>query len=438
MISRNRCFALLLATAFVCGSPAQQTPVAFQHVRLFDGLQTTQDTTVVISSGAIQSVAADAVIPPGAQVIDGQGKTLLPGLIDAHVHIHGPLNLEEALVFGVTTELDMMSNPRMDASLHQRENSQWADFRAAGILATVPGGHGTEYGVAIPTIEKPTEAEAWVDARIREGSDYIKLVYGDSTIFGGRMPRPTLSKKTMAAIIVAAHARGKLTIVHINTEEDARDALDAGADGLAHLFFGSSVRKDFGAFVASHHAFVIPTLNVLSGTCDSIPVGEALTKDADLKPWLTTGQQRRLSEGRRAANMQRGGSLIGLPFVSCEGAHKAIPLLLAANVPVLVGTDAPNMGTAHGVSMHGELEELVKYGMTPQQALASATSLAAVQFHLAGRGRILPGMRADLLLVNGDPTQTIRDTRKIAGIWKAGTEVHRERPQGEGNDGIEQ
>ncbi len=417
---------------------AQQTPVAFQHVRLFDGLHTTPDTTVIIAGGVIQAVAPDATIPPEAHIIDGSGKTLLPGLIDAHVHIHGPLNLQEAIVFGVTTELDMMSSPAMDASLRQHENSQWADFRAAGILATVPGGHGTEYGFAIPTIEKPQDAEAWVDARIREGSDYIKLVYGDSTIFGGRMPRPTLSKKTMAAIIAAAHARNKLTIVHINTENDARDALDAGADGLAHLFFGATVRKDFGAFVAAHHAFVVPTLNVLSGTCDAVPLGASLTGNPDLKPWLTAGQQKRLREGRRAANMQRGAAFVGAPSVSCEGAHRAIPLLLAANVPILVGSDAPNLGTAHGVTMHGELEQLVKDGMTPEQALASATSVAAVQFHLAGRGRIVPGMRADLLLVNGDPTHTIQDTRKIAGVWKAGAELRREVPHGESNEGAEQ
>lgn len=415
---------------------AQTTPVAFQHVRLFDGHQTTQDTTVVISGGAIQAVAPDAPVPANATIIDGHGKTLLPGLIDAHVHIHGALSLEEALVMGVTTELDMMSQPRMDAMLHQQENSQWADFRAAGILATVPGGHGTEYGVAIPTIDKPQQAEAWVQARIHEGSDYIKLVYGDSTIFGGRFPMPTLDKKTMAAIITAAHAHDKLAIVHINTEQDARDALNAGADGLAHLFFGSGVSKDFGSFVAAHHAFVVPTLSVLSGMCDPTPVGASLTRDPNLQPWLTDGQQRRLKQGRRMMNTQRGMPF-GMQTVSCTGAYKAVAQLVAANVPVLVGSDAPNLGTAHGVTVHGEMEELVKTGMTAEQVLASATSVTALQFHLAGRGSVMPGMRADLLLVNGDPTKNIRDTRNIVGIWKAGVEVRRTRPTAEGNDGIQ-
>jgi cytosine/adenosine deaminase-related metal-dependent hydrolase len=417
-------------------SMAQTTPLAFQHVRLFDGHQTTEDTTVVIARGAIQAVAPDAPVPPGATVIDGHGKTLLPGLIDAHVHIHGALSLEEALVMGVTTELDMMSGPRMDAMLHQQENSQWADFRAAGILATVPGGHGTEYGTAIPTIDKPQQAEAWVQARIQEGSDYIKLVYGDSTIFGGRFPMPTLDKKTMAAIITAAHAHDKLAVVHINTEQDARDGLNAGADGLAHLFFGAGVSKDFGTFVAAHHAFVIPTLSVLSGTCDPIPVGASLTRDPNVQPWLMEGQKRRLKEGRRMMNTQRGMPF-GMQTVSCTGAYKAVAQLVAANVPILVGSDAPNLGTAHGATVHGEMEELVKAGMTPEQVLASATSLAALQFHLAGRGSVLPGMRADLLLVNGDPTKNISDTRNIVGIWKAGAEVHRTRPTAEGNDGIQ-
>jgi hypothetical protein len=96
--------------------------------------------------------------------------------------------------------------------------SGMADFWSAGDLATVPGGHGTEYGRIIPTITSPKEAQAWVDDRIAEGSAYIKIVYDDASEYGLRRIWPTLSKQTMIAIIDAAHKRGRLAVVHIGSQ----------------------------------------------------------------------------------------------------------------------------------------------------------------------------------------------------------------------------
>jgi imidazolonepropionase-like amidohydrolase len=104
----------------------------------------------------------------------------------------------------------------------------------------------------------------------------------------------------------------------------------------------------------------------------------------------------------------------------------AIPPLAAAHVRILAGTDAGNPGTAPGISMHGELEYLVKAGLTPEQALAAATSVSADTFHLTDRGRIASGLRADLVLVNDDPTSEITATRDIVEAWKAGIPVDRQ------------
>src|SRR5437764_1217104 len=95
-------------------------------------------------------------------------------------------------------------------------------------------------------------------------------------------------------------------------------------------------------------------------------------------------------------------------------------------VPILTGTDAGNPGTAPGASLHGELEYLVEAGLTPFQALVTATSATATAFRLPDRGRIAPGLRADLVLVNGDPTGDIRATRDIHEIWKAGVPLDRQ------------
>ena len=396
-------------------SYAQKTPILFQHVRVFDGTEVLPDADVLIDQGKIQAVGPN--LPVGsAKVVDGAGKTLLPGLIDAHVHVHGAETLEQALIFGVTTEFDMMMSPLREYELKSEENDRRASFFSAGFPATVPGGHGTEYGMAVPTIVLSSDAARFVDARLREGSDYIKIMYTAGVSYGRRNPRPSISKQTMAAVIAAAHERHRLTVVHIGSVEGARDAIDAGADGLAHLFHGSSCPRDFAPFVASHHAFVIPTLSVLHAVCGPESSGKRLISDPNLSPYLTGENISRLKETFPSADS-------GL--ISCKGAAQAIPQLQAAGVPILAGTDAPNPGTTYGASLHGELELYVEAGLTPTQALIAATFTPARVFHLPDRGRIAPGLRADLLLVNGHPDEDIKATRDIVAVYKNGSEVDR-------------
>lgn len=109
--------------------------------------------------------------------------------------------------------------------------------------------------------------------------------------------------------------------------------------------------------------------------------------------------------------------------LSCAGADQAVGQLKAAGVPILAGSDAGNPGTAQGATVHGEMELLVRDGLTPVEALRAATSAAATVFHLNDRGRIAPGKRADLVLIDGDPAKDITNSRNIVAVWKAGHQV---------------
>ncbi|MEA2326435.1 MAG: hypothetical protein QOE68_1394, partial [Thermoanaerobaculia bacterium] len=142
--------------------------------------------------------------------------------------------------------------------------------------------------------------------------------------------------------------------------------------------------------------------------------GTSLNTDAHLAPYLSSDEMTNLKTSFPKAK--------GL---SLANAFEAVQQLKKAGVPILAGTDSPNPGTAHGASMHRELELLVKSGLTPIEALTSATSLPAKQFKLNDRGRIAAGLRADLLLVDGDPTTDILATRNIAGVWKNGAMLDR-------------
>jgi imidazolonepropionase-like amidohydrolase/ABC-type multidrug transport system permease subunit len=400
----------------VNGQAPASTTTAIVNVRVFDGEKVLPRATVVIDAGRIRAVGAEVVAPTGARVVEGRGRTLLPGLIDAHTHSWGDA-LERALVFGVTTNLDMFTEWHWAADRRKEQTggsaAARADLFSAGTLITAPGGHGTEYGMVIPTLTRPEEAAAFVDARLAEGSDFIKAVYDDGSGFGMRWP--TLDQPTLAAVAKAARARGRLAVVHVTRRQAALEALEAGADGLVHLFADEAPPPDFGTRVAARHAFVIPTLTVIESTTGK-PSGAVLADDARLQPFLTPFEVQSL---RRAFPVREGAAR--------DLAHpqRAIALLKAAGVPILAGTDAPNPGTAHGASIHRELELLVGAGLTPAEALAAATSVPARAFKLEDRGRIQAGLRADLVLVDGDPTADVTATRAIVAVWKGGHELER-------------
>jgi hypothetical protein len=291
--------------------------------------------------------------------------------------------------------------------------SDWADLLSAGALVTAAGGHGTEYGLKIPTITGPEEAQAYVDARISEGSDYIKIIYDDGGSYG--LSIPTVSKETLAGVIRAARTRSKLSLVHAVSYREAQDAIECGCSGPAHLFTDQVPKADFGAFVAQAKAFVIPTLTVLE-SITGVPSGVSLLAHPQFTPYFMEGDK---------ANLKR--SFLVLPGFSqnYRAAEEAVRQLKAAGVPILAGSDAPNFGTAHGASLHRELELLVQAGLSPTEALAAATSVPAVTFGLTDRGRIKTGSRADLLLVQGNPVADIRATRNIVRIWKCGAALNR-------------
>ena len=413
-------FSVLAVGLFAATAGAQSTFI-IRDVRLFDGERVTDGRSVLVRDGVVAGVGGSALAAAaGTPIVDGRGRTLLPGLIDAHVHLSdsADADLRQAASLGVTTVLDMWSGgPRYERikALRAADAPHMADVRTAGGGATAPGGHPSQMGgPPFATIADSAAAQAFVDARIAEGSDYLKIIYDDLKSLG--MSVPTLDRRTLRGLVVASHARGKLAVVHVLTEAQARDALEAGADGLAHLFTGASVSPDFAPLAASRGAFVITTLSVLYGSCNQ-PIGPRLAADTLLRPYIRP-TLRRMAELELSP---RGG------VRSCAGTREAVRQLVQLGVPVLAGTDAPAPPQTYGVALHGELELLVGAGLTPVQALTAATSAPARAFRLTDRGRIAPGLRADLVLVDGDPTRDVVAARRIVTVWKRGVAVERAR-----------
>jgi imidazolonepropionase-like amidohydrolase len=257
----------------------------------------------------------------------------------------------------------------------------------------------------LPTLAPGDDAQAFVDARIAEGSDFIKIIYEHAY--------PTLTKQQLEDVVTAAHRRNKLVVAHVTRQSDARDAIAAGVDGLAHAFEDSAPESDFAEFAKQHHVFVIATLATVEG------LGGASHWWQNI-PHVVAN----------ISSTMRGSLELKFPPDAdanrkFENAKAVVEALHRAGVPLLAGTDAPFPGVAHGLGLHRELQLLVLSGLSPSEALASATSDPARTFGFYDRGRIAAGMRADLLLVNGDPTVDINATHDIVGVWKLGVQHSR-------------
>ena len=346
---------------------------ALTGVRVFDGHRLSEPRTVVVDGEVI------GTDPAGARIVDADGAVLLPGLIDAHIHLHGLDTLEQLCSWGVTTGLDMATWPASLVS-SLRDVDGLTDIRSPGIPVIGPAGPHSHFGMpAEALVPDGDAADRFVAARVAEGADYVKIVLeapGD----GG--PDPMVAR----AVVEAAHRLGKLVVAHASSTGAYELALDVGADVLTHIPNGEPLGDDVVARMVSGRRVAVPTLSM----------------------------------------MQALATLRGNPD-AFTAASTSVAALHRAGVPVLAGTDAalqpglPQLVT-HGESLHHELELLVAAGLSTVDALRAATVLPARHFGLGDRGAVEPGLRADLILVDGDPLADIRATRNSERIWCGGVE----------------
>ena len=406
-------------------------PVAIEHVRLFDSERAlaVEDQTVIVRGARIMAVgpAATTAVPADAERVDGRGRTLLPGLFDMHMHANPSDGLLD-VASGVTCGRDMGN----DAADLKRMTTQWDSGAAVGPQVWKAGlidGRGPYQAPTGAYADTLAEAVAAVDHYADLGYVQIKLY-------------SSLKPELVPAIAAAAHRRGLRVSGHVPDGMIAADFVRQGADELQHINFiflnflapkvkdtrtperftavaeyasgvdlDSPAVKDFIALLLEHHTTVDVTLDAFEGMFTGRP-GHVSPEYAEVLDRLPAQVRRQAFAGGlpvTAANDQRYRD-------SYEALLKMTKKLYDAGVPVLVGTD-----DLAGLMLHRELELEVRAGITPARALQSATLVAArVLKQDAELGSIRVGKRADLLLVEGDPTTHISDIRRGRLVLKAG------------------
>jgi imidazolonepropionase-like amidohydrolase len=231
-------------------------------------------------------------------------------------------------------------------------------------------------------LSDPDQIDDWVAEHVRNGADYIKLIVEEPGKPGA------LDAQDIRRVVAAAHDRGLLTIAHATSVATTKLAIDNGVDFSTHAPLDEIIDDATVQRMRTENRAAIPTLTMMRGIA-TMRYGDAGDK--------------------HYAN-----------------ARDSVTALHRAGVPILLGTDAhPPFGPVtvpHGESVHDELALLVEAGLTPLEALTAATSRTADHFGLTDRGRIAELKRADLILVDGDPTIDITATRAIRRIWINGTE----------------
>jgi imidazolonepropionase-like amidohydrolase len=398
---------------------------AFVGARLFDGTgrASVPDAVLLVENGRVVAVcsARDIRIPPGAQRIDLAGRFVIPGLVNAHGHVgetrglrSGPDLYDRANVlaqlglyarYGITTVTSLGGDREEGFRLRDEQDTPALDRARLYVAGPVIDG------------KTPEEARAQVAALAPRQPDWVKIRVDDSLGTTAKMP-PAVYR----AVIEEAHKHGLRVAAHIFYMEDARDLVASGADMIAHSVRDRPVDAAFVDALKARHVCLCPTLmrEVSAFVYGSEPdffSDPFFLKEADpavLAELRRPERQKTVATSPAAARYREALAM----------ASRNLKTLFDAGVPIAMGTDTGPPARFQGYFEHLELEHMVAAGLTPAQALVTATGGAARCLGLAGKvGTLEPGAWADLLVLRQDPLADIRHTRTLESVWIAGNRL---------------
>jgi len=403
------------------------------HARLVDARGVQEDVAIVLDGAWIaQVLPAGQHWPDDVSVTDLDGASVVPGLIDAHVHLFLSgattwagdtlaANLEAQLAWGVVGVADLGAPTPI---FELRDRIAAGELTGPRVYATGPFltaelSHPCEV-VNDPTFCRYVAGDGAEAASELAASDGIKVALADASF--SAWPTPRLDLGDLADIVDEATAEGKPVFAHIDEAEDAEDALAAGVSVLAHPVFSAALET-------TPDAPTLSTVSAFAGTPDLLD-GSLLADDLSRTPEAVLASWRWLAAHPEAF----ADGWIDASAGWDAAARANLALAIAEGRTVIAGSDAGYWFVPHGLGLHRELEALVALGMTPLQALAAATTAPAELLGWEDLGLIDAGYRADLLIVDGHPDEDIAALREIQTIYLDGSPYTSETPTGSAAD----
>ena len=432
----TRLAAVLLGTGLIWAgvsydAPRAQAPaggvgggsVAFTGARVIDGTGAApmEGATIVVSDGRIQAVGRNVTIPAGATRVDMAGKTIVPGLINAHGHLGADASkrpsrdrltaqLRMYADYGITT-VQVLGLPLDDVpdGIKLRDESRpggAAVDRARVLIAAA----------SLRNLKTEQEARDWANKYADMKVDIIKM-----HITGGPMD---MTPAVYGALIDQAHKRGTRTAAHLFYLRDAKGLLDKGIDVIAHSIRDQPVDQATIAAIKARDVEYIPTLTrdiatfIYEGTP---PYFTDAFFSRHIPGSYYKDEMAKLKDPANQEKIKKDQAAQSIKEALAQG-RKNLKTLSDAGVTIALGTDTgTNEGQWQGYFEHIELEEMVKSGMTPMQVLVAATMGAAKAANIQQQfGSIASGKQADLLVLNANPLTDIKNTRQIHSVWIAG------------------
>ena len=412
MLLLGACSAGNAAGQGAAKAPAGDT-IAFVHVNVVpmnrEGFL--KDQTVRVLNGKIAQVGPSGTftLPLDTRAIEARGKFLIPGLTDTHVHLQTSLEFPVFLANGVTTVFNLDGHP---AHLLWRKEIAAGEMQGPTIFTTGP---------IFTRPHTPEEAVRMVDEQAALGYDGVKIYNG-------------VSKEEYPSLIAEAKRKNLLLMGHVARKPDFELTLASGQsiahleeytytffnplrdNNNSHIVYDETKIQEAVGFTVKAGIFVIATLHNYAEIVQQATDLDGFLRNPNLRydaPWV--------QEHFQPANngYKNGFTPEEYPRIRTSLAfqRKLLKALADGGVPLLCGTDASTVGPVAGFGVHDELQEFVNDGLTPFQALQTATTNPARYFRQSEHtGTIEAGKRADLVLLAGNPLENIANTRKIEGI----------------------
>lgn len=395
----------------IAAAPLAAQVRAFTGATLIDGTARAPiaNASLIVRDGRIVAAgpANGIAVPEGAERIDLSGKVVIPGLINAHGHVNAARELGTYAQYGVTTVFSLGGEP--------------ADVFQARAGQAIPSLNRSRVFVSGPVLtpRTPDDARAQVADVASQRVDFVKIRVDDNLGTTTKM-----SPEVYRAVIEEAHRRQLRVAAHLFYLGDAKGLLDAGADLVAHSIRDANVDAAVITRLKQRNTCVVPTLmrEVSTFVYESTP---EWFEDPLFKAHPDQSQVPGLKDPARQAAMRQSTSAQRYK-VALDVASANVKALYDAGVRVAMGTDTGPAGRFQGYFELMELELMVKAGLTPAQALASATRVAAECLRVERElGTLEVGKWGDFVVLDANPLTDISNVRKISSVWIAGNRVPR-------------